>query len=81
MKRVKAACIFQTLVFMQKADCGFDKETQLKYNREELDKYKKGLEKNRTQYRIIKEEEQLDGSVIIEIIKQYNTSPVGEYLK
>ena len=54
MKRVKAACIFQTLVFMQKEDCGLDKETQLRYNREEVDKYKKGLEKNRTQYRIIK---------------------------
>jgi len=81
MKRVKAACIFQTLVFMQKEDCGLDKETQLRYNREEVDKYKKGLEKNRTQYRIIKEEEQPSGSVVIEIIKQYNTSPVGEYLK
>ena len=81
MKRVKAACIFQALVFMQKEDCGLDKETQLKYNREEVDKYKKGLEKNRTQYRIIKEEEQPDSSIVIEIIKQYNTSPVGEYLK
>ena len=81
MKRVKAACIFQTLVFMQKEDCGLDKETQLRYNREEVDKYKKGLEKNRTQYRIIKEEEQPDSSIVIEIIKQYNTSPVGEYLK
>ena len=81
MKRVKAACIFQTLVFMQKEDCGLDKETQYRYNREEVEKYKNGLVKNRTQYRIVKEEEQSDGSIVIEIIKQYNTSPVGDYLK
>jgi len=81
MKRVKAACILQTLVFMLKEDCGFDKETQLKYNREEVERYKSGLDKNRTLYRIVKEEEQPDGSILIKIIKQYNTSPVGEYLE
>ena len=35
---------------------------------------------NRTQYKIISEETQPDDSVIIKIIKQYNTSPVGDYL-
>ena len=33
MKRVKAACILQTLVFMQKEDCGFSREQILNMNR------------------------------------------------
>jgi len=46
----------------------------------EVENYKKSLEKNKTQYKIIEEKIQDDGSVIIKIIKQYNTSPVGDYL-
>ena len=48
MKRVKAGCILQTLVFMQKEDCGFSKESQLIYNRLEVEKYQKELDKNKT---------------------------------
>ena len=46
----------------------------------EVEHYKKTLEKNRTQYKIVEETVQEDGSVIIKIIKQYNASPVGDYL-
>ncbi len=81
MKRVKAACIQQTLVFMQNENCEWSKEVQLEYNRAELGRYKKDLESKHTQYQIIKEEEQLDGAIVIEILKQYGTSPVGEYIK
>lgn len=81
MKRVKAACIQQTLVFMQNENCEWSKEVQLEYNRAELGRYKKDLESKHTQYQIIKEEEQLDGAIVIEILKQYGTSPVGDYIK
>ena len=81
MKRVKAACIQQTLVFMQSENCEWSKEVQLEYNRAELGRYKKDLESKHTQYQIIKEEEQLDGAIVIEILKQYGTSPVGDYIK
>lgn len=47
---------------------------------EEVKKYKDSLNKNKTQYKILSEETQADGSVIIEIKKQYNTSPIGHYL-
>ena len=77
MKRVKAACICQTLHFMLDA-LGHDYAVKLL--REEVEKYKASLDKNRTKYKIISEETQSDGSVIIKIIKQYNTSPVGDYL-
>ena len=78
MKRVKAACICQTLHFMLKDDLGHDYAVQLV--KEEVEKYKASLDNNRTKYKIVSEETQSDGSVMIKIIKQYNTSPVGDYL-
>ena len=53
----------------------------VKLVREEVDKYKMQLDRNRTQYKILSEAVEPDGSVIIEILKQYNTSPVGDYLR
>ncbi|MDE7319133.1 MAG: hypothetical protein K2N46_05305 [Lachnospiraceae bacterium] len=78
MKRIKAACITQTLHFLLKEDLGHD--YAVKVVEEEVRKYKNGLEKNRTKFKILSEEKQPDGSIMIEIIKQYNTSPVGSYL-
>ena len=78
MKRVKAACITQTLHFLLKEDVGRDYAVKLV--NEEVKRYKEQLNKNKTQYKILSEETQADGSVIIEIKKQYNTSPVGHYL-
>lgn len=78
MKRVKQACITQTLHFLLKEDIGSDYAKKLV--EEEVKKYKSGLDKSGTKYKILSEEIQEDGSVIIEIKKQYNTSPVGSYL-
>ena len=58
MKRVKAACILQTLVFMQKEDCGLSKNSIIETNRREFDHYKQTMEKTRTRYQIISQEEQ-----------------------
>lgn len=78
MKRVKAACICQTLHFMLKED--LDHDLAVKLVRDELATYKRRLDSSRTQYRILEEAEQEDGSVVVKIIKQYNQSPVGDYL-
>jgi len=78
MKRVKAACICQTLHFLLKDDLGHDYAVKLV--REEVEKYKASLERNRTKYKIVSEDTQQDGSIMLKIIKQYNTSPVGNYL-
>lgn len=78
MKRVKAACICQTLHFMLKEDAEHDLAVRLV--KEEIAQYKKNLEKNRTQYKIIEEIEQPDGSVMLKVIKQYNSTSVGDYL-
>ncbi len=78
MKRVKAACICQTLHFMLKEDVGHDYAVSLV--RQEVEQYKRGLERNQTRYKIVEETEQPDGSVMMKIVKQYNSSPVGNYL-
>lgn len=78
MKRVKAACITQTLHFLLKEDVGHD--YALKLVAEEVKKYKEQLIRNKTQYKILSEQTQEDGSILLEIKKQYNTSPVGQYL-
>ena len=78
MKRVKAACICQTLHFMLKEDIEHGHAASLV--RQEVEQYKNTLEANHTQYRILEEAEQPDGSIMLKIIKQYNSSPIGNYL-
>ena len=78
MKRVKAACICQTLHFMLKEDVAHDYAVRLV--QDEVAHYKKNLERNYTRYKIVEETEQPDGSILVKVIKQYNTSPVGDYL-
>lgn len=79
MKRVRSACILQTLVFQQKDDSYFSKEKKLALNKEEVEKYKMSLERGRTKYRIDEEAEQPDGSILVRIRKQYNDKDVSEY--
>lgn len=45
-----------------------------------MKRVKASFDRNRTKYKIVSEETQSDGSVMIKIIKQYNKSPVGDYL-
>lgn len=80
MKRVKAACILQTLVFSQKEDAGFTREQALQMNREEVKRYKLSLERTRTRHQILDETEQEDGSIQLHVRKQYNDkADVSEY--
>ena len=78
MKRIKEACICQTLHFMLKEDVCHDYEVRVV--QVEVEKYKASLDRSDTRYKIIEETEQADGSVIIKIKKQYNSAPVGSYL-
>lgn len=78
MKRVKAACICQTLHFMLKEDLGHDYAVKLV--QDEVEHYKKDLERNHIQHQIVDQTTQPDGSIMLKVIKQYNSSPIGEYL-
>lgn len=78
MKRIKAACITQTILFSNHD--GDTTEFARKMIVQEYEKYKAQLDKNHTQYKILSEVTNEDGSIMIEIKKQYNTSPIGNYL-
>lgn len=77
MKRVKAACLCQTLHFMLKEDMAHD--YAVSSVKQEVEQYKKNLERNRTRYKIVEQLEQPDGSIVVKVIKQYNSSPVSDY--
>ena len=47
---------------------------------QEFAQYKNHLERNHTQYKIVEQAVQPDGSIMVKVIKQYNSSPVGDYL-
>ena len=80
MKRVRSACILQTLVFSQKPELGHSRNVNLKLNRDEFESYKKSMERTGTRYQIIDESEEADGSLVIHVRKQYNgNADVSEY--
>lgn len=74
MKRIKCACLEQTLHFFVQ-DSG-----ALRTAKDEFEMYKKGLERNKTAYKVLSEETQPDGSLIVKLKKQYNTYDCGSYL-
>ena len=78
MKRIQAACICQTLRFA--LPDGTEAGNAAEITRQEVAQYKKVLEEKRIRHKIVSEQEQPDGSVVLKIIKQYNASPVGDYL-
>lgn len=78
MKRIKAACLEQTIHFQLKE--GVPSEPAKQQIRQEYESYKMQMDRNRTQYKIMEEAEQPDGSLIIKIKRQNNTQPVGGYL-
>lgn len=81
MKRVKAACIMQTLVFSQKPELGLNAEQALAANRGEVENYKEKLLRTKTRHKIVEVCEEADGSIILKVIKQYNDkAEVAEYL-
>lgn len=78
MKRIKAACLEQTIHFQLKD--GISSEPAKQQVRQEYESYKAMMDRHGTQYRIIEEAEQPDGSLVIRIKKQNNAQPVGSYL-
>ncbi|MDE6259406.1 MAG: hypothetical protein K2M42_00850 [Oscillospiraceae bacterium] len=78
MKRIKAECLEQTLHFMLKD--GLEPETAQQQVRQEYTSYKAQLERRGTRYKILEENEQPDGSLMIKLKRQNNYHPVGSYL-
>lgn len=78
MKRIQQACICQTLRFFVKED--FPKSQAAAQVSREVQHYKDELNRNRIAYKILDEKTFDDGSIVLKLIKQYNQSPVGDYL-
>ena len=76
MREIKTACITQTLCFSNHD--GETTEYAKKAIVQECEKYKAQLEKSGTEYRILSEKTNEDGSIVIEIKKQYNTTAAKE---
>ena len=67
---------------MQKEDCGLSKNSITEANRREFESYKQKMEKARTRYQIVSQEEQEDGSLVVRVRKQYNDkADVNEYFQ
>ena len=82
MKRVKAACILQTLVFAQKPEMGYSKDRALRINKEEIEHYKATLERAKTRYQIMDTVEREDGSIVVHVRRHYNDkADVSEYFE
>ena len=75
MKRIKAACLEQTIQFQLKD--GISAELAKQQVLQEYESYKAQMDCHKIQYKVIEETEQ---SYIIKIKKQNNAQPVGNYL-
>lgn len=78
MKRIKAECLEQTLHFLLKD--GLSPEEAKQQVRQEYETYKAQMDHRGTLYKILEENEQPDGSLMIRIKRQNNYHPVGGYL-
>lgn len=78
MKRIKSACLEQTVHFELKAD--IEHEAAVLAVRQEAEKYKQSMDRRHVKYKVLEEKTLPDGSIQMKIKKQYNCYPCGEYL-
>lgn len=74
MKRIKSACLYQTLLFV--LDPNISKTEALQKVKYEVENYKAKANSN---IQILRETDHLDGSIEIEIRKKVSGYPVGNY--
>ena len=78
MKRIKYACIEQTLHFQLKEDINHDEAARMVS--EEVMQFKTQLERRLIKYKIVEEKTLNDGSILIKLKRQYNNYDCGDYL-
>lgn len=79
MKRIQTACLNQTIHFKLKDD--IDHSQAISQVHQEYTNYKRHLDSTHTKYKLVSEETQKDGSIIIKIKKQFNDYAIGTYLE
>lgn len=78
MKRIHSAMLQQTLKFVLSDKVSHEEAVEL--SRKEADEYVRKLDSSGTIYKIISRSTDSDGASMIEVKKQYNTAPVGDYI-
>ena len=78
MKRIKAACLEQTVHFQMKEE--LRREEAVKYVQAEYEHYLAQMDRSRTRYQILEKTEQPDGSIIVKLKKQYNSYDCSPYM-
>lgn len=78
MKRIQAACLQQTIHFQLKEDVEHDEAVRMV--QAEYAHYRNQLEHRHIKHKVISEQVQADGSILIRIAKQYVHHSVGDYL-
>ena len=78
MKRIKAACLYQTVHFMLKEE--MPKDMAIQVSRAEYASYLAHMDRSRVQYRVLEEIQQPDGSLVIKLKKQYNSYDCKPYM-
>ena len=78
MKRIKAACLEQTIHFMLKEDLPHGAAVQAV--QAEYAHYIARLDRSRTAYRILEKTELKDGSLLVKLKKQYNNYDCEPYM-
>ena len=78
MKRVQSAMLQQTLKFVLSDKLSHSQAVE--YSSKEADDYVHKLEKSGLKFSILSRKTDSDGATIIEVKKQYNTAPTGDYI-
>lgn len=78
MKRIRYACMEQTIHFLAKED--MPKQAAACAVQNEVAAYKAQLERDKIRYQILEETLQSDGSMLVKLKKQYNNYNCGDYL-
>lgn len=78
MKRIKAACMEQTIHFQLKEDLGH--AAAVHAIKDELMHFKTQLERKHIDFKIVAENIQPDDSIILKIKRQYKEYSCGDYL-
>ena len=77
MKRIKAACLMQTIIFQPKE--GDTSDFAKQQVQKEYEHYKELMIRRGTKFEILEEISQANGSIIVKLKKQNNAQPVGDY--
>ena len=78
MKRIQSACLEQTIRFAAKDAATAAEAARLADS--EYRQYLVQLDRGRTAYKVLEEQPQKDGSLLIRIKRQYNSYDTGTYL-